>query len=105
MNKMVVYIVLGIAVLLTAGTHKTLPVGTCIAQKSTCNLYDKELDPWEQRCFSGSILKIDAVGKRSYKTSCLEKVAFCIEFVHFKDVKSDYFQIDCPKLEQPKDVE
>jgi hypothetical protein len=102
---MVVYIVLGMAVLLTAGTHKALPVGTCIAQKSMCNLNNKELDPWEQQCFTGAILKIDAVGKRSYKTSCVEELAFCKDFVYFKNVKSDYFQIDCPKLEQSKNVE
>jgi len=89
----------------TAFANKTLLVGACIAQKSMCNLYDKELDPWEQYCFTGAILKIEIVGKRSYKTSCFEKVAFCKEFLYFKDVKADYFQIDCPKLEQPKDVE
>lgn len=105
MKNMIIYVVLGFTALLMAGTHKTLPVGTCIAQKSMCNLYDKELDPWEQRCFSGSVLKIEAIGKRSYKTSCIEKIAFCQEFVYFKDVKSDYFQIDCPKTEQLKNVD
>jgi len=96
---MVVYVVLALAVLLTAGAHKTFPVGSCIAHKSMCNTYNKELDPWEQQCFSGAVLKIDAVGKRSYKTSCAEKIAFCREFVYFKDVKTDYFQTECPKPE------
>lgn len=96
---MVVYIVLGLAVLLTAGAHKTLPVGTCIAQKSMCNINNKDLDPWEHQCFSGAVLKIDAVGKRSYKTSCTEEIAFCKDFVYFKDIKTDYFLIDCPKTE------
>lgn len=86
--------------ILTAASHKVLPVGSCIAQKSMCNLYDKDLDSWEQKCFTGSILKIDAVGKRSYKTSCIEQVAFCKEFVYFKDVKADYFEIECLKLEK-----
>jgi hypothetical protein len=83
---------------LIAAESKPLPIGSCIADKNMCNLYDKELDPWEHRCFTGSILKIEAIGKRSYRTSCVEKVAFCKEFVYFKDVKSDYFEIECPKL-------
>lgn len=79
-----------------AFANKKLPVGSCIANKSMCNVYDKELDPWEQQCYTGAILKIEEVGKRSYKTICIESIAFCKEFVYFKDIQSDYFVIECP---------
>lgn len=75
---------------------KELPVGSCIANNLLCNFNEKNIDPWEIKCGLGAFLKIDKIGKRSYKTSCLERTLNCKDFVSFKDVQLYYFKIDCP---------
>lgn len=75
---------------------KPLPVGSCIANGLLCNANDPDIDPWEVRCYTSSVLKIEQVGKRSYKTSCIDETIQCKEFISFEEVKSLYFPIECP---------
>lgn len=92
-------LVLGLALgtlVLSAATKKPLPVGSCVANKMLCNANDPNLDPWQIQCYGGAILKIEAVGKYSYKTGCIEETVRCQSFVTFEDVKAYYFQIECP---------
>lgn len=84
------------SVVLSAAKPKPLPVGSCIANKYLCNANDPNLDSWEVSCYTGAILKIEQVGKHSYKTSCIEKTLQCKEFVTFEAVKDKYFPIECP---------
>ena len=81
---------------LSAAAKKPLPVGSCIANNLLCNANDPNIDPWEVRCYTGAVLKIEQVGKRSYKTTCIEDTVRCKEFVLFEDVKAYYFPIECP---------
>lgn len=84
------------SVVLTAAKPKPLPIGSCIANSLLCNANDPNIDPWEVRCYSGAILRIEKVGKRSYKTGCMEETLECRDFVSFEDVKALYFPIECP---------
>jgi len=81
---------------LSAAARKPLPVGSCIADKFLCNANDPNLDPWQVECYNGALLRIEAVGKHSYKTSCAEETFHCKGFVTFRDVRDFYFQIQCP---------
>lgn len=79
---------------------KPLSVGTCIADKFLCNAHENDIDPWEVQCFGGAFLKIEKIGKRSYKTSCFEKTLQCKKFVSFKDARDLYFEIKCLDIER-----
>lgn len=82
--------------ILSAAKPKSLPVGSCIANSLLCNANDPDIDPWEVHCYTGAVLKIDQVGKRSYKTSCVDDIISCKEFISFEDAKAYYFPIECP---------
>lgn len=81
---------------LSAAAKKPLPVGTCIANKLLCNANDSNLDPWQVQCYGGALLRIEAVGKHSYKTGCVEDTFHCKKFVTFVDAKDFFFPIECP---------
>lgn len=85
---------------LSAAKSKRLPVGSCIANELLCNTNDPNIDPWETQCYTGAILKIEKVGRRSYKTSCIEETYQCKKFVSFEDVKTFYFPIECPEIKK-----
>ena len=85
---------------LSAAVKKPLPVDSCIANSLLCNANDPNIDPWEVRCYSGAVLKIEQVGKRSYKTNCVDETVQCKSFVSFEDVKAIYFPIECPVIKK-----
>jgi len=85
---------------LSAAKHKPLPVGSCIANSLLCNANDPNIDPWEVKCYTSAVLKIEQVGKRSYKTSCIDETVQCKECVSFEDVKSIYYPIECPVIKK-----
>lgn len=84
---------------------QSLKIGTCIADKLLCNAYEPDIDPWEIECFGGAFLKIEKIGKRSYKTSCIEQTLQCKSFVSFKDAKALYFEIKCSDIEKLRNAE
>jgi hypothetical protein len=81
---------------LSAAKRKPLPVGSCIADKLLCNANDPNLDPWQVECYNGALLRIEAVGKHSYKTGCVEETFHCKGFVSFRDARDFFFPIECP---------
>lgn len=93
-------ILIGGASLSAAAKPKPLPVGSCIANSLLCNANDPNIDFWEVQCFTGAVLKIEQVGKRSYRTSCIEETIQCKEFISFEDVKALYFPIECPAIKK-----
>ena len=89
----------------STATAGQLKVGTCIADKFLCNAHESDIDPWEIECFGGAFLKIEKIGKRSYKTSCFEQTLQCKKFVSFKDIDSIYFEIKCSDIEKLRNAE
>lgn len=87
---------------------KRIQVGTCLVEKSVCNL-SEDLDPWQYHCDLNSRLVVAKVGKHSYKTSCKPQEGYlnelglteCGQLSGFKpfleklEAEVTYLTVDC----------